>query len=196
MAGEYGENFSRPHYHACLFGADFPDKSPIRESEGIILYNSPLLDKIWGKGYTSIGDVTFETAAYTARYITKKITGEKANEHYQTTCQHTGNLILLEPEYTNMSLRPGIGKAWVRAYGSDIYPSDFIIHKGRRITLPRYYDQIMELEGRDINSIKRRRKVSAGKRLRQNTPDRLAVREEVKELKFKTFTRSYENHET
>ena len=193
MCAEYGENFSRPHYHACLFGIDFPDKDPIRESEGIILYNSATLDKIWGMGYTSIGDVTFETAAYTARYITKKITGKNAHDHYQTTCQHTGNLITLEPEYTNMSLRPGIGKQWYDKYKTDLYPSDFAIHKNRKIKIPRYYDKIMELEGGDLETIKRKRKQQARKLLKENTPERLAAREKVKLLKFKTLSRTFEN---
>ena len=26
MCGEYGEQFDRPHFHACIFGVDFPDK--------------------------------------------------------------------------------------------------------------------------------------------------------------------------
>jgi len=196
MCGEYGENFSRPHYHACLFGIDFPDKDPIRESEGIILYNSPLLDEIWGKGYTSIGDVTFETAAYTARYITKKITGPKADDHYQKTCEHTGNPLHVEPEYTNMSLRPAIGKEWLSIYASDLYPSDFAIHRKRRIKIPRYYDKVMELEDYDIDAIKRKRKMNARVHLSENTPERLAVREQCKLHKFKQLTRSYENHDT
>jgi len=196
MCGEYGENFSRPHYHACLFGIDFPDKDPIRESEGNILYNSPTLDEIWGKGYTSIGDVTFETAAYTARYITKKITGVNAYEHYQKTCEHTGNLISLEPEYTHMSTRPAIGKDWLRKYENDLYPSDFAIHRNRKIKIPRYYDKIMELEREDFETIKSRRKQSQRKFLHDNTPDRLKTRETIKLLKFKQFTRSYENHDT
>ncbi len=193
MCAEYGENFKRPHYHACLFGIDFPDKDPIRESEGIILYNSPTLDRLWGKGYTSIGDVTFETAAYTARYITKKITGKNSHEHYQTTCEHTGNLISLEPEYTNMSLRPGIGKRWYDSYKNDLYPQDFAIHGNRKIKIPRYYDKIMELEGGDIEEIKRQRKIQAARNAADNTPERLEVRERVKELKFKQLLRSYEN---
>lgn len=193
MCAEYGENFSRPHYHACLFGTDFPDKSPIRECEGIILYNSKTLDELWGYGMTSIGDVTFETAAYTARYITKKITGKNADDHYTTTCEYTGNIINLQPEYTNMSLRPGIGKDWYNKYKTDLYPSDFAIYKNKRIKIPRYYDNIMELEGGDLESIKLKRKQEARKHLKENTPERLAVRENVKLLKYKQLTRSYEN---
>jgi len=193
MCAEYGEKFSRPHYHACLFGVDFPDKDPIKESEGIILYNSPALDEIWGLGYTSIGDVTFETAAYTARYITKKITGDQAHNHYQTTCAHTGNLITLEPEYTSMSLKPGIGADWLEKYKTDVYPSDYIIHRGKKIKVPRYYDKIMELEGTDIEAIKKLRKKKAAKFKDDNTPERLAVREQVKTIKFNQLSRSYEN---
>lgn len=193
MCGEYGENFNRPHYHACLFGVHFPDREVIKESEGIILYNSPTLDSIWGKGFTSIGDVTFETAAYTARYITKKITGEKAQDHYQTSCQHTGNLIALEPEYTTMSLKPGIAADWFAKYKTDLYPSDFAVHQGKRVKIPRYYDKRMELEDEDFETIKLQRKQNARKFLSENTPERLAVREKIKHLNFKKLTRSYEN---
>ena len=195
MCAEYGENFSRPHFHACLFGLDFKDKSPIKETEGLILYNSPLLDKIWGKGYTSVGDVTFESAAYVARYITKKITGEQAHDHYQTTCPHTGNLITLEPEFTTMSLKPGIGKDWYKKYKSDCYPSDNAIINHRRVALPRYYDKLYELEGEDIEEIKRKRKKNAAKTAKDRTPERLETREKSQHLKFKRLIRSYENNE-
>ena len=32
--GEYGEKFSRPHYHVCLFGFGFPDKVFYKEANG------------------------------------------------------------------------------------------------------------------------------------------------------------------
>nr|UXQ88143.1 MAG: replication initiation protein [Microvirus sp.] len=193
MCAEYGENFDRPHFHACLFGLDFLDKEPIKESEGLILYNSPQLDSIWGKGYTSIGALTFETAAYTARYITKKITGKGAPDHYTTTCEHTGALIHLTPEFARMSLRPAVGKQWLQHYLTDLYPSDFAIHKGKQIKIPRYYDKIMELNGYDIETIKRKRKLKARKHLKDNTPERLAVREKCHTLKSTQLTRNYEN---
>ncbi len=196
MCAEYGENFNRPHFHACLFNCDFSDKEPIKEKEGLILYNSPILDDIWGHGFTSIGDLTFETAAYTARYIMKKITGKNAPDHYTYSNEITGDLIHIEPEYARMSLRPGIGKEWLDKFSTDLYPSDFCIHKNRKIKIPRYYDKIMELDGYDIESLKEKRKLKARKYRKDNTPERLAVREKCHQLKFKATTRSYEINET
>ena len=73
MCGEYGEKFTRPHYHACLFGIDFPDKVIWKEDEGILTWTSEILTKIWGRGHCTLGELNFDTAAYTARYITKKV---------------------------------------------------------------------------------------------------------------------------
>ena len=60
--GEYGEINSRPHFHVCLFGFNFPDKDPwSRSASGFQLWKSALLDEIWGHGHCTIGDFTFET---------------------------------------------------------------------------------------------------------------------------------------
>ena len=106
------------------------------------------------------------------------------------------NLVAVEPEYATMSLKPAIGKDWYETYKSDIYPSDFLIHQGKKIKVPRYYDKLYELESEDIEKIKFQRRQKARKRLSENTPERLAVREKVKTLTMQQFTRSYENHDT
>ena len=67
--GEYGEKFSRPHHHACLFGYDFPDKVLFRKTSSGNLYTSELLSSLWPFGFSTIAAVTFETAAYVARYV-------------------------------------------------------------------------------------------------------------------------------
>ena len=99
----------------------------------MLLYTSVILEKIWGRGFCTIGEVNFETAGYTARYIAKKINGDKADEHYTTSHPITGDIIRLQSEYNTMSRKPGIGKDWYQKYTSDIYPSDFLIYKGKTI---------------------------------------------------------------
>jgi len=76
MCGEYGERTNRPHYHALLFGLDFPDWEYVSTSDsGHEVFTSKTLEKIWGLGFVTIGTVTFESAAYCAPYIMKKLTG-------------------------------------------------------------------------------------------------------------------------
>lgn len=193
MCGEYGEKLSRPHYHICLFGLDFQDKEVFKNEEGILTYTSDTLEEIWGKGFCTTGELNFQTAAYTARYIAKKITGKKAEEHYQTLDPTTGELIQLEPEYNRMSLKPGIGAEWFEHYQSDVFPSDFLIHKGQKIKTPRYYDKLHEITGADMEIIKKRRIIRARKDAENNTPERLAVREKIKCLKFNQLQRNLEN---
>ena len=77
--GEYGDRRHRPHLHACIFGIDYTgDRIYSHTRNGNKLYRSATLDKLWGRGDCIIGDLTFESAAYVARYCLKKITGTKA----------------------------------------------------------------------------------------------------------------------
>ena len=90
--GEYGEKNKRPHYHALLFGHDFTDKQLWTQRSGVKLYISEELKKLWPYGFSTIGDVTFESAAYCARYVLKKVTGDAAAEHYTYTDPETGEV--------------------------------------------------------------------------------------------------------
>lgn len=135
MCGEYGEKFGRPHFHAIIFGYMPKDLDLYKVSNGIELYKSAFLAKIWKKGFVSVGAVTYESCAYVARYIDKKLTGERGIEAY-------GEKI---PPYTNMSLRPGIGAPFLERYGEDIYSKDFIvIRDGIKVKPPRYFDSIYD----------------------------------------------------
>ncbi|AXL15306.1 replication initiator protein [Microviridae sp.] len=194
MAGEYGDQLQRPHYHACLFGVEFRDREPWKDNEGLITYTSESLEDLWGFGFATVTDFSFETAAYAARYCTKKITGDLAQNHYETTHPVTGEILNLQPEYNNMSLKPGIGKQWLEKYRTDVYPSDYLIRNGSKTPIPRYYEKLLNLSEDDMNELKLRRKKQAAKRLAENTPERLAAREKVKHLTMKSqLTRTYEN---
>ena len=82
--GEYGDEKGRPHYHACVFGLQLFDLVPDGKTKsGEMAYQSEELTQIWGKGKTQVGTLTFESAAYVARYIMKKVGGLKKEEgHY------------------------------------------------------------------------------------------------------------------
>lgn len=191
--GEYGEKFSRPHYHACLFGFDFDDKTLWKTIRGNKLYTSKKLQEIWPQGFSTIGDLTFESAAYVARYVTKKITGKNAESHYEKL-DHYGEYKPITREYTTMSRRPGIGKEWFDKFNSGVFPSDFIIMRGKKIKPPKYYDTLYErLSPSEHLQLKNQRKAIAKLHSDNNTPDRLEVREFIQQEKSKQLKRSYEN---
>lgn len=142
--GEYGEKFSRPHYHALIYGYDFPDKTRANRIAGNVYYVSEELSKIWKFGHSSIGTATFQSAAYIARYVTKKMYGDKSKNHYERINEETGEVIHLTPEFTTMSLKPGIGAPWFDKYYSDLFPSDECVIEGKKFRVPEYYFTLLE----------------------------------------------------
>ncbi len=191
--GEYGEKFGRPHYHVCLFNFDPPDKKLYKVRDHVQLYSSATMDKIWGMGFTVTGDVTFQSAAYVARYIMKKINGPEATPHYETVDLQTGELFQQKPEFTTMSRRPGIGKNWLKKYQADIYDHDFVVMNGKKMRPPRYYDRQFEITNpEDYKIIKGNRLRSAKDHSDDQTPARLKVRETVQAAQIKQLPRDLE----
>lgn len=172
-AGEYGEQFGRPHYHAIIFGHDFDDQIPFKKSKDGWIYTSEKLAKLWGKGHCSTANVTFETAQYVAKYCLKKITGEEAAEHYYKVDQ-TGEVHHVIPEYSSCS--NGIGKQFWEQYRTDMYNHDecIIIRNGNPVTvpIPPYYDKLEEKHFPD--SWERIRKKRAEKTQRLKSTERNA----------------------
>jgi hypothetical protein len=191
--GEYGEKYLRPHYHACLFNFDFDDKKLWKITEtGCRLYTSVALEELWPYGFSTIGDVTFESAAYVARYIMKKVNGDAAVEHYRVVDQDTGEvLVARKPEYTTMSRRPGIGKDWFDKYIDDVYPGDYVIVRGIKCKPPKYYDGILKTQRPyEFDEVKYNRLIEGEKHVTNNTPERLAVREEVAKARVNKLIRT------
>ena len=180
--GEYGDEGGRPHYHACIFGINFDDKKFHKKSaKGDRLYTSETLQKLWPFGFCLIGSLTFESAAYVARYITKKITGDKAEEHYQGR----------KPEYITMSRRPGLAKGWLEKYKTDVYPDDFVVINGKKIGVPKFYDN--QLEEEELKQYENKRIYKAYEQKENNTYSRLYVREQIHEKRAQLLKRSFEN---
>lgn len=190
-SGEYGDENRRPHYHAIIFGHDFPDKTHWKETDYGYLWKSAELEKLWGKGYCSIGSVTFESAAYVARYTVKKITGDPADRHYQHI-DADGVIHQIVPEFAHMSRRPAIGKRWFNKFKTDLYPADTVVVRGHEQKIPRYYDKLFEaVDPRSLQKIKWARTGAANTRRakHENSPGRLAVREQVKKAQIRSLKR-------
>ncbi len=181
--GEYGDEHGRPHYHAILFGLDFPDQVYEETTQhGDKLYSSPTLSKYWPKGRSRIGAMTFKSAAYVARYCMKKINGDPAAEHYETVNTLTGEVHQVKPEYQTMSRRPGIASTWFAKYGSDIFPSDQCVVNGKITRPPRFYDTQYELSDPAGLALIKEGRARAGRKHRSNnTYERLRIRETIQE---------------
>lgn len=191
--GEYGEKYRRPHYHAIIFNFDFPDKKFWKENNGNPLFRSASLERLWPFGYASIGAVTFQSSAYVARYIMKKINGDAADAHYTRVDPNTGEVTKLKPEYTTMSRRPGIGRGWFEKFQTDVFPHDFVVSNNTKMRPPKYYDNLFEVDDPEaFEKIKSNRVKNSKKYVDNNTPERLQVRKVVQEARLKRLVRNVE----
>lgn len=183
QCGEYGENFDRPHHHAIIFNFDFADKVLFSTKNNVSLYVSESLSCLWPYGFSTIGSVTFDSAAYVARYTMKKVNGDKADEHYN------GRV----PEYVTMSRRPGIGKEFYNKYSKDFYRYDRCVVLGQSLLKPpKYYDRLFELENPDrLRELKRERQACSPNLDPQLDYERLDVLNESANLRVNRFKRDY-----
>lgn len=182
LCGEYGEKFNRPHYHLCLFNHNFSDRVLYTVREGTPLYISNELMNLWPYGYSTIGDLTFESAAYVSRYVTKKITGDLAEMHYNGR----------EPEFALMSRKPGIGKPFYDKYKDDMISKDrVIVRNDLQCAIPRYYNNIIKKEFPEkYKQLQKERR----KKVDNLDFDELFRLDNVRNINFKKKSkRSYEN---
>lgn len=203
MCGEYGEETFRPHYHACIFGLQFPDRTLLKTTKaGSKIYTSETLLRLWPHGLSSIGDVNFESAAYVARYCMAKQTGDNAKHAYRRYSTEVDEIHMdmstgeiysheLVPEFNKMSLKPGIGANWFQKYQHDVYPHDYVVINGKEVKPPKFYDTLYErVNPVGAEHVKFLREQAGRSRYDDNTPERLAVKEKVKQASIKQLKRS------
>lgn len=180
--GEYGDESNRPHYHACIFGFDFPDKKIHSTQNGITLYRSDYLDNLWGHGICTIGDVNFESAAYVARYVMKKRLGQDSKSYDAEG---------ITPEFVTMSRRPGIGSTWLDKYQNDVFPHDYmVVRNGIKSKPPKFYSNKYALSHPlEAEDIKNKRLDEGALQWADNTPERLAARERIKKRAIEALKR-------
>jgi hypothetical protein len=191
QCGEYGDMKSRPHHHACIFGYDFPDKELIEVNEnGDNYYSSPALEKLWSFGMCIIGDLSWTSAAYVARYTTKKVNGKLAESYYRQADINTGEILPILPEFATMSRRPAIGRRWLEKYSKEVWTNDFITFNGKRFRSPRAYDKVLdERDPEALEVLKQERLSQAACHAHDNTLRRLRDREVVKKAQTKSLGR-------
>lgn len=183
MAGEYGED-GRPHFHVILFGIRFHDRRYYKTSKnGDKLYTSATLEALWNKGFTPTGDVTFQSAAYVAGYVTDKLTGKRASEYGER-----------KPPFATMSRRPGIGAKWIDKWLDDVYKDDYLIARGVKLQPPKYYDTRLQRHDPDrLAAIKQQREINNEKNKqewRHYTPKRLKARQKIVKAKIQLKKRN------
>lgn len=201
MAGEYGSQFQRPHYHAIIFGLKLDDLKFYKRSElGHTYYKSEFVQSTWRDefgdiGYAVVAPVTWETCAYTARYVMKKLKGADALFYDEHNMQ--------EP-FTLMSRKPGIAHQYFVDH-PDLYENEHIVIStddgGRSFKPPRYYDSLYDLdhpeELAEIKEIRRKVAEDAIKLKLSKTDlsylELLAVEESNLKNKLKSLKRGVDN---
>lgn len=144
-SGEYSPN-GRPHYHIIIFGWKPKDLEFYKRSSlGYNYYVSSLINKLWPFGYAVIGEATWETCAYTARYVMKKV-----NNNLSAFFGLNG----IENEFMTCSLRPAIGKEWYTSHNQ--YYANFSSYYAktdngsRPIYHTRYFDKLFDIENHEL----------------------------------------------
>jgi len=185
--GEYGETTNRCHFHALIFGYNFPDRTLLPGKSD--LFRSDLLDDLWGKGHCSIGSVSLESARYVSHYVVKKVVGPSSYDHYRSVDEF--GEFERTPELAHMSLKPAIGKRWFERYWRDIYPCDFVVLEGRKLPVPAYYDRLLKDANPSLyDDVVAARLEKANANAFDNTTERLEVRAGVARARINNLKRS------
>lgn len=175
VAGEYGEQTARPHYHMILYGWKPTDLENLYKIHHNGYYTSKWMTDLWGMGQIQIAQAVPETYRYVAGYVTKKmyeIDGNKANQYYE--------LGQTKP-FACMSLKPGLGDRYYQEHKEEIWRRGYIqCTNGKKAQIPRYYEKQMEAENPErLWRIKKNRQKNAmeQKRLQLENQDYKTVLE-------------------
>lgn len=165
MCGEYGPKNGRPHFHVIFYGLPLPDIQKIKDvtvgGKSYTYLSSEIIDKCWGKGFTTIGEVNWETSAYVGRYVMKKMSNLEEYD-YCKLCYDNG-WEPLPPEMREASRRPGLGRPFYDENKDDIYKYDKVMLPNGKTPQPcSYFDRIYDLENPELlQAIREQRKYKA-----------------------------------
>ena len=171
--GEYGPKGGRPHYHMAIFNWEPTDlklyKQKKIKDKLVSSFQSPELQKIWGKGFVVVEELNFNTAAYIARYVMKKAgldpekrkyTGkyrfeeridERNGKYYTHTIRETiRKANIPEKEFIVMSRGVGIGRQYWEENKEKIKRNKGVFIKAddhvKLKPIPKYFKKVWEDE--------------------------------------------------
>lgn len=122
LCGEYGGRYSRPHYHAIVFGVGIEDEAGIAEA--------------WGLGGVHVGYVDIKSIKYVCKYISKAVLGKV---HRDRWLEQNGKR---EIPFALMS--KGIGKQWLLDNASKVILDGGLMVRGKLHAMPRYYHNMVK----------------------------------------------------
>lgn len=122
LVGEYGGETQRPHYHIILFGFNTCLFGRTNHLSSTCCSQCTLVKNSWAHGGVDLGTVTYDSIAYISGYVLKKMT---AKNDFRLNGRH--------PEFTRMSLRPGIGALAIPQIAENMMKSDFAMEEISRL---------------------------------------------------------------
>ena len=175
-AGEYGSKTLRPHYHLIIFGLELNEDSDLYNARnghsGFTLYQSRtiefawsriLFDRRWPLGHVAVAPCNWQTCAYVARYVTKKLDGELSSQY---------DFFNIEKPFSLMSRRPGIAYQYYLDHPEIADKGKVYLSTpdgSKCIRLPEYFLNKLELDFPEkFDIIKEERKQAAKRMVRQN----------------------------
>lgn len=130
---EYGRN-GKKHWHLVVFNYS-PHQEPDQKGEpdcrvhsrsnGISLYVSKTLSKLWTYGFSTVGDISEASAMYAAQYNQKDFKNGNITNGKKSHSKHSG-----------------IGKQYFLKHYKQILSLGFIPFETKKIPIPRYFHKI------------------------------------------------------
>lgn len=195
ICGEYGSKRRRPHYHMLIYGFNFPDsyvyQTKVVHGKRVFYSRSPFLEKLWkpancdkSYGFSILGNVNYETSAYVARYVTKKL----HKTYYKD----------VEPEFLLTSRNKGLGYYYLEKYYQQIFDNGYItLPTGFKAPIPRYYyNSLLEIDPKKYYEYTITRQENLRNMLFiediEKSTERLKCKEELSQQRLNKLFRTYE----